>query len=107
MQLGELFLSPEFMLDHIAATANSLFESAESHFQVVALSGGLLFCLTGYFGLHWIERRRFYRRKLADPFSTYAKAWCTKFLEGNLQWLFLLMASVRLRDALRWHHRFH
>ena len=52
-------------------------------------SVGVVFLLFSYAGMHWIERRKFYRRKLADPFRTYFKYRVTRTFEGWLGILFI------------------
>ncbi len=59
--------------------------------------GTMLFCgmgtalfLFGYLGVHWIARRRFYRRKLANPFPSYFRYRLVKSTEG---WLFVLFIA--------------
>lgn len=84
------------MLDRIVDAANKLPGFVQSHAQAISFIAGSLFCLTGYVGWHWLERRLFYRCKLADPFPTYFKAWRTMVIEGNLRWVFLLAVMFGL-----------
>ncbi len=50
---------------------------------IVWAVGGVLF-VVGWFGYHWIQRRRFYRRKLADPFPSYTRYWLVTRSESVL-----------------------
>ena len=50
---------------------------------------GTVLFLFGYFGMHWIQRRRFYRRKLADPFPSYLRYRLVKSAEGWLSFFFI------------------
>lgn len=61
----------------------------ETHGVAFGLGSAAALFALGYAGLIWIDRRRFYRRKLADPFPTYFKAWRTRMVEGYLGLFFL------------------
>ena len=76
---NELPLVDHLLLNHGTATMCSV--------------GSALF-LFGILGLHWINRRRFYRRKLAEPFKSYFLYWLTRSIEGWLGILFLLSSCI-------------
>lgn len=65
----------------------------ESHGVLIFSTSGCFLLLAGYLGLHWIGRRRFYRRKLRDPFASYFEAWFTGLVEGNI-WLLSLLSAM-------------
>ena len=55
---------------------------------------GTVLFLFGYLGMHWIQRRRFYRRKLADPFPTYLRYRLVMSAEGWLGLLFIFSGGI-------------
>ncbi len=61
----------------------------------ISILGTILF-LFGYFGLHWINRRRFYRRQQANPFPTYFEYWLVRNTERFLGVLFIFAGCFGL-----------
>ena len=61
----------------------------EHHSIALFFSLGACSMLVGYVGMHWIGRRRFYRRKRRDPLPTYFRCWLTNLTEGWLGLFFL------------------
>ena len=62
----------------------------------IAWSLGFLFFVVGWFGYHWIQRRRFYRRRQANPFSSYSRYWLVTRTESCLVlcFFFSLMLGI-------------
>lgn len=71
----------------------------EHHGSAFCFTLGTLAFATGYVGLHWLARRRFYRRKLADPFPTYFAYWRTHLMET---WLALGFTGSLCFGLLCW-----
>lgn len=72
-------------MDRIIKAIERSPELLENHGVAFGLIAGTVFCLLGYFGAHWINRRKFYRRRAGrDPTLTYFKAWRTSMMEGSL-----------------------
>ena len=94
-----------FRLEHVSMPAKVVFvmdpkaiprlmdHLLEHHSIAFLFTLGFFAFIIGYAGLHWINRRRFYRRKLRDPFPTYFTYWRTRLIEGWLG-LFFLGCSV-------------
>ena len=84
-------------MPHSAATPTAP-DFLEVHGVPFAFGTGSFLFLLGYFGLHWIQRRRFYRAKLAEPFPTYFRFWLTSLVEGwfSLFALFSMIAGLLL-----------
>ena len=61
----------------------------------MSILGTVLFFF-GYFGLHWINRRRFYRRKQANPFPSYSQYWLVRNAERFLGVLFIFSSAFGL-----------
>ena len=66
----------------------------ESHGAAVFSCIGAMLLLAGYAGMHWIARRRYYRKHRRGPPPSYFTAWLTRTAEGYLGVFFLLAAMV-------------
>ncbi len=66
----------------------------EEHGTLFFCSVGTVLFLFGCLGMHWIERRRFYRRKLANPFPTYLRYRLVRNAEGCLGMLFIASGCI-------------
>ncbi|MGK0189262.1 MAG: hypothetical protein ACI9R3_005079 [Verrucomicrobiales bacterium] len=66
----------------------------EEHGTVFFCSVGTVLFLFGYLGMHWIQRRRFYRRKLTNPFPSYFRYRLVKNAEGWLAVLFISSGCI-------------
>ncbi len=64
------------------------------HGTVFMGSLGAFLFLVGYLGLHWINRRKFYRRKMADPFPSYFRYRLIRSAEGWLGLLFMCSSWI-------------
>ena len=62
----------------------------ENHGVAFFFCLGSVLLLAGYLGMHWIARRRYYRKHRRDPPPSYFAAWLTRTVEGYLGVLFLL-----------------
>ena len=77
-----------------------------THGTEIMIPLGVVCLVLGYFGGHWLNRRRFYRAKAGgDHFATYSQAWRAQKLESNSGCLFgglklagLLFIAVGLID---------
>ena len=69
----------------------------EAHGVPFALCTGFAMVIAGYAAGHWLKRRRFYRRRLADPFPSYFGFWITRLAEG---WLGLLAVFSKVAGFL-------
>ena len=84
-------------MDSLIGAAEEFPEFMQTHGSTFCLIGAAALFLVSYTLWHIIERRRFYRRKRADPFPTYRGAWWSDLVEGNLRILaFLAMGFAVL-----------